>query len=356
MRLDRIDLFRLDLPLTVPYALALGEIRAFDTVVVRVRDSEGRSGLGEATILTGYTEETIDECWRLARGLARRMAGLAPADARAAASAHFGAAPFTVTALVSAVEMLEDHPLLRIEALATVPLLGLLHASEPPALEAELDELMAAGYTTLKVKVGFDVDDDLARLARIQRAVAGRLPIRIDANQGYTRDEALRFAGALDPAGLELFEQPCGAHDWEAAAAVARVSPVPLMLDESIYGLADVDRAAELGAGYVKFKLMKAGGLTSLAEALAHIRALGMEPVLGNGVAHEVGCWMEACVARTTIRNAGEMNGFLNPRDRVLAQPLAFAGGALTLEPGFRPALDEAAVARLAVATETVGG
>ena len=52
-----------------------------------------------------------------------------------------------------------------------------------------------------------------------------------------------------------------------------------------------------------------------------------MEPVLGNGVACEIGCWMEACVARTLIGNAGEMNGFLKPVTRLLANPVRFDGG-----------------------------
>ena len=54
---------------------------------------------------------------------------------------------------------------------------------------------------------------------------------------------------------------------------------------------------------------MKLGSLAALARGLERIRELGMEPVLGNGVATEIGCWMEACVARSHIRNAGEMNG-----------------------------------------------
>ena len=68
-----------------------------------------------------------------------------------------------------------------------------------------------------------------------------------------------------------------------------------------------------------------------------------MEPVLGNGVAGEVGCWMEACVARTLIANAGEMNGFLKPVARLLADPLRFADGALVLDAGYAPRLDAAA-------------
>jgi L-Ala-D/L-Glu epimerase len=147
-----------------------------------------------------------------------------------------------------------------------------------------------------------------------------------------------------------LFEQPCAAGDWESACAVARIAPVPMMLDESIYGLADIRRAAELKAArYIKVKLMKLGGLDRLAAAIDTIRDCGMEPVLGNGVACEIGCWMEACIAHGRINNAGEMNGFLKPAAGLLKNPLEFRDGAIVLEPGFRPQLDAAAVARCTV-------
>ncbi len=55
---------------------------------------------------------------------------------------------------------------------------------------------------------------------------------------------------------------------------------------------------------------------------------------------------MEACIARARINNAGEMNGFLKPVASLLANPLPFDRGAIVLEPGYRPALDAAALAR----------
>jgi hypothetical protein len=90
---------------------------------------------------------------------------------------------------------------------------------------------------------------------------------------------------------------------------------------------------------------MKLGGLDRLAKAIDAIRDCGMEPVLGNGVACEIGCWMEACIARGRIDNAGEMNGFLKPLSPLLTQPLKFEHGAIMLEPGYRPVLDRAALA-----------
>jgi hypothetical protein len=68
-----------------------------------------------------------------------------------------------------------------------------------------------------------------------------------------------------------------------------------------------------------------------------------MEPVLGDGLGGEIGCWMEACVARTTIRNAGEFNGFLKSKIRLFTEPF-FVSGELVLPAGFAPSLDRAAL------------
>jgi L-alanine-DL-glutamate epimerase-like enolase superfamily enzyme len=347
---ELVSLYRLVVPLTTPYRLAFGPLHAFDTILVEAADRDGRLGLGEATLLTGYTEETADGAWAAMRELAAGFPGRAPADCIAACVGASAAAPFAATALTTALEMLEASPWLQVPERACVPLLGLVHGSEPAELGHEVEELLAAGFRTLKVQVGFEPDADGRRVRRIQDVVAGRCRLRIDANQGYDRDQGCAFAAALDPDGIELFEQPCAAGDWDAALAVAKVSAVPMMLDESIYGIGDIERAAELGAArYIKLKLMKMGGLERLAQAIGRIRELGMEPVLGNGVACEVGCWMEACVARTLIANAGEMNGFLKPVARLLATPLGFADGAIVLEAGYAPRLDHAALARWTV-------
>ena len=70
--------------------------------------------------------------------------------------------------------------------------------------------------------------------------------MRLDANRAYSEADACRFAAALDPSGIELFEQPCHSDDWDANAKVAKVSTVPIMLDEPICGLGDIERAADI--------------------------------------------------------------------------------------------------------------
>jgi L-Ala-D/L-Glu epimerase len=299
-----------------------------------------------ATVLTGYTDETVAGAWACMRRWGEEAAALGPEAARALLLSRVDEAPFAVTALVTAIDMMQGDPAFALPGPASVPLLGMVNAEGGAALGREIDALLQQGFRTLKVKVGFDAGQDALRLREIQRTVAGRAAIRVDANQGFSREDALRFAAGIEPEGIELLEQPCAAADWDAACAVAKVSTVPMMLDESIYGLADIRRAAELGAArYIKVKLMKLGSLRRLDEAIKLIRALGMEPVLGNGVACEIGCWMEALIARTGIRNAGEMNGYLKQAAPLLANPPRFSAGAIQLEAGYRPELDRAALA-----------
>lgn len=344
---DRITVYRLSIPLTVPYRLSFGAVEHFDTLVVELTDGAGGVGLGEATVLTGYTDETIDESWQTALRFAE---ALVDGDAAAAWDrvTRLGARlPFTASAFGTALEMLGASPLLRVPAETRVPLAGLLHSTAEEEIHAESERLLAEGYRTIKLKVGFDPRKDAALVRTAQRAVRGRARIRVDANQGYSAGQGIAFASTLDPADIELFEQPCAAGDWESHLAVARASPVPLMLDESIYTAADIEKAAALGAAaFIKVKLMKLVTLSSLAAAIARIRELGMGIVLGNGVACDLGCWMEGCVAASLVDTAGEMNGFLKARAPLLKQRLEFRGGALVLKPDFAAELDDSVLRR----------
>lgn len=340
-RLEKLTLHRLRVPLWTPYRLAFGPVDNFDTIIVEAVDADGNAGVGEATVLTGYTDETIDGSWHAARQFAAELIHCDSAGARSAITRLGAKFPFAATAFGTALEMLAGSELLQLPGAASIPLVGLLQAKNEDGMRAEFQRLLHAGYRTLKVKVGFDAARDIEMLKSVQRVVGDRARIRIDANQGYSAEQGMAFARALDPAGIELFEQPCAAGDWESHLAVARVSPVPMMLDESIYDLADIEKAAALkAAAYIKVKLMKLVTLEALVQAIARIKALGMHPVLGNGVACDPGCWMEACVAARHIDNAGEMNGFLKARAPLLRDPLVFREGAIVLDPGYRAGLD----------------
>ena len=129
MNVSEITLRRLNLPLKIPYKLAFGPVTAFDTILVTVTGDNGEEGFGEATILTGYTPETVDGAWAKARELAAALKGMEAATAKAEALKHHKAAPFTVTSLVTAIEMAEGSPFLEITRETPVPLLAIRKAN-----------------------------------------------------------------------------------------------------------------------------------------------------------------------------------------------------------------------------------
>ena len=354
----RLRAWLLRLPLVTPYKLAFGPVDALDTIIVQV-DDDGAEGFGEATLLTGYTDETIGATWEKTVALVE-AARSASFDLAAALDSLDEGHPFLTTAFRTALEMAAGDPRLSLDAPARVPILGLLQGASADEMQREADKLVAQGYGTVKVKVGFDPASDSQVVALAQRAIAGRARIRIDANQGFDAAQAIDFVSRLSSESIELFEQPCVASDWDAHMKVlpaARDRGIPLMLDESIYSLREIERAAELGAAaYIKVKLMKFSGLSRLEDAIRRIRALGMRPVLGNGVATDVGCWMEACIAARCIDNAGEMNGFLKPQERLMADELVFEAGAIEIPARWRPKLDVARVERLSIARAHGGG
>jgi L-alanine-DL-glutamate epimerase-like enolase superfamily enzyme len=353
MKLHALTLRTVRLPLIRPYVLSYRTFTEFEPIIVEVRDSDGRTGWGEGHISPGSSRETRDGGWAFCREHAAAVIGKDTRDAKSIISARAGASKVAATALLTAIEMLEEHPLLTIDRELRLPLLTPFNSSVQKDIELEVERRLDDGFRTFKIKVGKDVDDDLRRVKAIQRAIDGRATMRIDANRAFSEDNACRFAASLDPSGVELFEQPCPAEDWDANAHVAKVSTVPVMLDEPICELADVKRASAIpNVGFCKLKLKRFGGLDLLREALDAVSQSGMESVLGDGLSSELGCWMEACVAGVTIRNAGEFNGFLKPKVRLFAEPLRFTAGELVIPPGFQPAIDADVLAAHQIACE----
>lgn len=349
-KIDRIDLFLLEMKLKRPYRVSFETFYGFEPLIAVIHDRDGNIGFSEAVITEGYSHENTAGGWAFLSQMADDMIGKTPGEALETLDRHIGTQPTAGTVMYAAVEMLGGSPFLVTDRARRIPLLEPIHTVDLDEIEQEVEQTLASGFRTLKVKVGFDVESDLRRVAKIQEATKDRAKLRLDANRGFSVDDGCAFARALNPLNIELFEQPCGSDEWAENAAVARVSSVPIMLDESVYGTAEIERASDIeGVGFIKLKMKKMGGLEHLATGLRRIRQLGMTPVVGDGTATEIGCWQEACVAESLVSNAGEMNGYLKYADRLLRDPLRFEDGSIRIEPNWRPELDLDAVRRLAV-------
>lgn len=336
---------QLKLPLVKPYRVSFRTYTEFEPIVVEMVAEDGSVGWGEAYVPAGSTAESAESAWQFCCGQAARLTGKSALEIHEHLDREVPAAPFASCAMLSALAMVTRHSALVTSEELRIPLLVPVSATTREAIVPEIEERLAQGYRTFKVKVGWEVDTDLQRVRWVQEALRGRAMLTMDANRGYDLEQGMRFASNLDPEGIVLFEQPCEADEWDANAKVARVSTVPLMLDESIRNEQDIDRAASLeNVKFVKMKLKRVGGVERALRSMKRAQDLGLGICLGDGVATEIMCWTEACVSRGFLSKAGDMNGFLKPKARLFANPLPFEGGNIVLKPGYWPEIDRAAI------------
>jgi muconate cycloisomerase len=149
------------------------------------------------------------------------------------------------------------------------------------------------GFRQLKVKVGIAGLDDVARLRSIRKRVGKEIDLRVDANEAWPAAEVVERIAALEPYGISAVEQPVAHAEVAALREVRRRVRTPLMLDESLCGLIDAERAAADGTcDLFNLRLSKCGGfIPSLRLAQFAAR-------------HGLGCQLGCQVGETAVLSA----------------------------------------------------
>lgn len=273
MRIERITVYAVELPLTKPYRLSGGRLYfdRIDSTLVRIDTDRELSGWGEgcpwgSTYLPAF-----------ARGIRAGMEELAPQllgfDPRRievlervmdrALPGHLyikSALDLACWDLLGHATGLPVCELLGGREAEPVVIQSSIGTDRPAAMLADIAARRAQGYRIHSAKVGSGVADDLARI----RALAGACPdgesVTFDANRAWLPDQAIQVMNAI--AGTPAyFEQPCDS--YEQCLAVRRRTTHPIILDESIQTFGDIVRARADGAcEAIGLKLGRVGGLT----------------------------------------------------------------------------------------------
>jgi O-succinylbenzoate synthase len=220
----------------------------------------------------------------------------------------------------------------------TVPSVGPDHAHAIVA---------GSGCRTAKVKVaepGQPASADIARIAAVRDAIGADGRVRIDANGGWSVDQAERMLGELSAFGLEYAEQPCATLD-ELAELRRRVD-VPIAADESIRRAEDPLRVRAAGAADIV--VLKAQPLGGVRSALEIAESCGLPVVVSSAVDTSVGlaAGVALAAALPELPYACGLATMSLLSGDVTAKPLTEDGGDLPVR---RPAVDETALARYEV-------
>jgi muconate cycloisomerase len=209
--------------------------------------------------------------------------------------------------------------------------------------------MVKQGWQAIKVKVGRHEHPrvDLERLRAVRDAIGPKTWLSIDANGGYTVEQAVWLAARLESVDVVLFEQPTRRGDHEAMAEVRRRSPVPIMADESVFTPQDAlavirHRAADVLSLYPG----KHGGIRQTQQIARLAEAAGIPCTIGSNLEREVAT---AAMAHVTVCTAniqcekfpGDLIGPIYYEQPLSAVPLRYQADRLWVpeEPGLGVAL-----------------
>jgi L-Ala-D/L-Glu epimerase len=349
VRIASAEVIPYALPFREPYVTARGELRRREIVLLRLRDSEGRVGLGEAVPLSLRGGANVETVTRELEALAE-TAMLDPEGW----AADVGAAALSAPARCAATTALWDLEARAGEAglqgcgsqgtttlqsssgvRVGVRCNATLVAGEPAAVAADAECWAAAGFGTFKLKLG--AGEDVAQVRAVREALGPEARIRVDANAAWSVEEAATVLEAIEDLDIELAEQPVTT--LEEMATLAERTSIPLAADESVTSAAEARRAAESGACAITgIKLSKVGGRDE-AEAIAAV----LPAYLSSALDGPVGIAAAAILAGEWAAASGEQplaHGLAT--QRLFAADIAAVGPALDgdlLEPPPGPGL-----------------
>ncbi len=280
----------LNIPLLEPFTIATGGITEARNVLITVTLQDGSVGYGESAPFPPSTGESQGTALAAAQDCVEVLKGRDATHWRVLAelvhSIYYSQGTVCTAiemAILDALTHSYNIPLYvffggastTIETDISIPLVT------PERGYQLAQEILARGIKTIKIKVGSgDIGEDINRVEAI-RAGAPGLGLTLDANQGYTPNEAMLCLEALDDRDIRplMMEQPVHKDDYEGLRYVTQHTTVPIAADESASNASAVERLLTMRAvNVVNIKLMKAGILEALDIAalcrVNHIRLM----------------------------------------------------------------------------------
>jgi L-alanine-DL-glutamate epimerase-like enolase superfamily enzyme len=310
-----ISVAALELPLVHVFKIARGEEATAQTAIVRVR-SGALEGVGEATPVQRYGESVESvaayfESQPLASDDPFRLEALLHAGIPAAARAGLD------LALHDLIGKRLDQPLyalLGLDPTLAPPTSFTIGIADPETTLRKVDE--AAHYPILKVKLGGGTPrDDVETIAAIRARYGGAL--RIDANEGWSVEDAIAILRELQHYDIEFCEQPVAAGNPHWLRAVRDRVEIPIVADEDCLVASDLPPLYGCIDG-VNVKLAKTGGIRGALALIHTARAMGLKVMIG--------CMIESAVAATAAAHLSPLADWADLDGPLLVATAPFTG------------------------------
>jgi muconate cycloisomerase len=371
VKITRIETIPVRVPLKAEFAIRSGRGGAHTAspfLLVKVHTDEGIVGIGEASCTPRWSgEDQVTGAHLIRTYLAPLLLGQDPTRVEGLTKQFrlaFAGNYFTKSAVEMALWDIAGkaaekpvYELLGGKVRDFVTTKWSVSGVEPSKAADIAKWAIAQGFKAMKVKVGIEPDSDVARVRAVREVIGPQTKLGVDANGGWSPEDAIQTVERLKPLGIYFAEQPVAPEDVAVMADVRRRIGLPLVADESLYTLQDAMTLKRLEAADVfSVYVGKAGGIGP-AKAIADF-------ALRNSIKCTVGSNLElgvgsAAMVHLAIAARGitaedfpcDVIGPFYYEDDVVREPLAItAGKAIPNDkPGLGVELDESKVERYRV-------
>lgn len=366
--ITRVDIYKMNVALHEPFVISLGTSYRAENLLVRVHTSDGLVGLGEGSPLPTINGETQQIAVDAAAALAGLLIGRDPSDIEGAVLAMNAALPFNTSAKCALDCALYDL----LGKRAGLPLYALLGGAAdvakrrirtditisitpPDQIAAKAQAVKDKGFRTIKLKLGTNRRDDVARVRIVRQAAGDEAVITVDANQGWSTATALAVLDEIAQYDVEHCEQPVPKWDHAALKAVRDASPIPIVADESCFDHHDAySLAHSASADMFNIKLSKSGGIHTALKIAAVADSAGLKCMVGCMLEAKIGIAASAHLAAArTVINYADLDGILLHSEDPFTGGVTVEGDELVLSdaPGIGVEVDPVYLARLECVT-----
>jgi len=298
MKITYIEIYRFSIP-TEPFVIATGTMHFAQNVLIKIHTSNNIYGIGECSAFPMIVGESQDTCLIMAKEFAAILSGKNPLEIPDRMNELLGYAAHNSTiksafdiALFDIAAKHAKQPLYKFlggekRTVETDMTIGI---DSPENMAAAAIGLKARGCNIIKIKLGKDVHSDIERVSLIRHAVGTETILRLDANQGWSFDDALFALGAMGDLDIQFCEQPMRTWFDDKLPELKANSPIKIMADESCYNHHDARKLINSGStDYLNIKFSKSGGILEAQKIHEIALQTGTKCMIGGMLESRIG-------------------------------------------------------------------
>jgi L-alanine-DL-glutamate epimerase-like enolase superfamily enzyme len=339
MSLLNFKINKREVKLREPFKTALRTVESYPVIIFTISDKQGFTGFGECVATPAIVGDSISQIETdLIQVITPALSAVSNLEDGLIILSNLQVAPSSKAAADIALHgyfasraglNLAKFLKVDLKAVKTDVTIPLANPSELPKI---IQDRVAHGFNSFKIKLGEqEVAENIHRMKIIAESVSGIAFLRIDPNQAWTVDYSAKFLKELARENIEIeyLEQPIAKENIDGLATLSALGISPIMADESLFNISDLDRLLEAKAcTWVNIKLLKAGGLAPAMVIAQKAAAHGLKVSVGSMMEGEVGVYAAALLAGAV---APEVTHDLDAAWWHLGGNLSYIGGELEL-------------------------